>query len=72
MKATGDNYVEIGFYKDRKTMGSTKLYRLHAGENKLSIPVAAEPYKVVVDPRLLLIDRKLEDNEVKLGKEKRK
>lgn len=70
VKATGDSYVEIGFYKDRKTMGSTNMYKLHAGENKLSIPVSAAPYKVVVDPRLLLIDRKLDDNEMKLGKEK--
>lgn len=69
--AKGVSYVEIGYYKDRKTIGDINLYKLHAGENKLSIPVSADPYKVVVDPRLLLIDRKLEDNEIKLGSERR-
>ncbi|MBX2905728.1 MAG: ABC transporter permease [Taibaiella sp.] len=68
-RATGDSYVEIAMYRDRKTMDAPHMYILHPGENKLSIPVEKEPYKVVLDPRVLLIDRKLDDNEQKIGKD---
>jgi len=64
--ATGDNYVEIGVYKNKKDLLSIKMYKLKQGENKLSIPVSEKPYKVVIDPRLLLIDKKLDDNEMKI------
>ena len=64
--ATGDNYVEIGVYKNKKDLLSIKMYKLKQGENKLSIPVSEKPYKVMIDPRLLLIDKKLDDNEMKI------
>jgi aminopeptidase N len=68
-QAPGNNYVEIGIYSDRKTMAKNDRYKLKPGINKLSIPVDAKVYKVVVDPRLLLIDKKPDDNEVKLEKD---
>jgi len=64
--ATGDNYVEIGLYKNRTTLMQVAMYKLKPGENKISIIANEKPYKVVIDPRLLLIDRKLDDNEMKL------
>jgi ABC-2 type transport system permease protein len=67
-KAAGSNYIEVGIYKDRKTLTSVAMYKFAPGVSKLSIPVSFRPYKVVLDPRLLLIDKKLEDNEVKLEK----
>jgi ABC-2 type transport system permease protein len=68
LKAAGSNYVEIGIYKDRKTLISLNKYKLVPGKNALHLPVLDKPYKVVVDPRLLLIDKNLDDNETKLGK----
>lgn len=66
---SGSNYVEIGVYKDRKTLAYKSMYKLHYGSNKLTIPLTFKPYKVVVDPRILLIDRKLDDNEKRLNNE---
>jgi ABC-2 type transport system permease protein len=70
-KTTGSNYIEVGIYKDRKTLVSVNRYKLAPGISKLSIPVSEAPYKVVLDPRLLLIDKKLEDNEFKLAKDEK-
>ena len=64
--APSDNYVEVGLYKNRTTLMQVAMYKLKPGENHLTIISKEKPYKVVVDPRLLLIDRKLDDNEVKL------
>jgi hypothetical protein len=61
-----NDYIEIGIYNDRTTLAQVQRYKLKGGETKLSIPVSKRPYKVVVDPRLLLIDKKLDDNEMKL------
>jgi len=61
----------VGIYKDRKTLVSVNRYKLAPGISKLSIPVNEIPYKVVLDPRLLLIDKKLEDNEFKLAKDEK-
>ena len=61
-----ENYVEIGIYKDKSKMMQLTRYKLKTGVTKLSIPVSDKPYKVVIDPRLLLIDKKLDDNEMKM------
>jgi ABC-2 type transport system permease protein len=64
--ATSENYVEVGVYKNKNTLESLHRYKLKTGETKLSIIVNEKPYKVVLDPHLLLIDRKLDDNELRL------
>ncbi len=64
-----DDYIEIGVYKDRKSSPQITRYKLKGGETKLSIPTNDKPYKVIIDPRLLLIDKKLDDNEMKLEDE---
>ena len=61
-----ENYIEIGVYKNKNTIMQLARYKLKTGETKLSILVSEKPYKVVVDPRVLLIDKKLDDNEMKL------
>ena len=61
-----ENYIEIGVYKNKNTIMQLTRYKLKTGETKLSIPVSEKPYKVVIDPRLLLIDKNLDDNEMKL------
>ena len=61
-----ENYVEIGIYKDRKSLTTLNRYKLKTGETKMTMAVDYKPYKVMVDPRMLLIDRKLDDNEMKL------
>ena len=60
------NYVEIGVFKNKSSIIELTRYKLKQGITKLSIPVNDKPYKVVIDPRLLLIDRKLDDNEQRL------
>ena len=64
-----NDYVEIGVYKDRKSPPQITRLKLKGGETKLSIPSSEKPYKIVIDPRLLLIDKKLDDNEMKLEDE---
>jgi ABC-type transport system involved in multi-copper enzyme maturation permease subunit len=61
-----NDYVEVGVYKSRTALMQVEMYKLKDGVNKIVIPVGEKPYKVVVDPRLLLIDRKLSDNEMKV------
>jgi aminopeptidase N len=61
-----NDYVEIGVYKNRTSLMQVTMHKLKGGINKLSLPVNEKPYKVIVDPRLLLIDRKLSDNEMKI------
>jgi len=68
-KVAGSNYIEVALYKDRKTRSYLGRYKLHGGKNELHIPVTFKPYKVVVDPRELLIDRQQDDNEFRLGKD---
>jgi ABC-2 type transport system permease protein len=68
VKATGESYVEVGVYKNRSELISLKKYKLHEGLNKLKIAVKERPYKLVLDPRCLLIDKNLDDNEFKVGK----
>lgn len=69
-ETNSENYIEIGVYKDRKSIMSLNRYKLKTGTAKLTIPVAEKPYKVVIDPRLLLIDKKLDDNELRLEQPK--
>ncbi len=67
--ATADNYIEVGIYKDSKSLSHVQMYKLKPGVNTLSITVSDKPYKVAIDPRMLLIDKKLEDNEMKFDKQ---
>ena len=62
-----NDYIEVAVYKDKNTIQQLTSYRLKDGITKLSIPVSAQPYKVVIDPRFLLIDKKPDDNEMKPG-----
>ncbi len=64
--APGSNYVDIGIYRTKDTLATMVRFKLDSGATKLSIPVADKPYKVVVDPYLMLIDKKLSDNEKRL------
>ena len=61
-----NDYIEVGVYKKKNAVLNLTRYKLKGGETKLSIPVSERPYKVVIDPRLLLMDKKLDDNEQKL------
>ena len=61
--APSDNYVEVGIYKNRTELLQRTMMKLKTGDNKFSMVFKDKPYKVVVDPRLLLIDRKPDDNE---------
>ena len=62
-----DDYIEVAIYKDKNSILELNRYKLKIGEVKLSIPTQVKPYKVVIDPRFLLIDKKPDDNEMKLS-----
>jgi aminopeptidase N len=62
-----NDYIEVAVYKDKNTILQLVRYKLKDGVTKLSIPTNVKPYKVVLDPRLLLIDKKSDDNEIKLS-----
>lgn len=68
--APSKDYIEIGVYKNKTTMLPVRMYQLKQGVTKLSITADEKPYKVVIDPRMLLIDKKLDDNERKLDNDK--
>lgn len=61
-----ENYIEVGIYKDRSNLTTVNRYKLKQGATTLSISTPYKPYKVVIDPRILLIDKKPSDNELKL------
>ena len=65
-EASSENYIEIGVYKNKNSLAVLNRYKLKTGVTKLFISVNEKPYKVIIDPRLLLIDKKLDDNEIKL------
>lgn len=68
--AGGSNYVEVGIYKNKSTVLSLTRLKLKPGANKVTLDAAEKPYKVVLDPRLLLIDKKTDDNEMRLEETK--
>jgi aminopeptidase N len=61
-----NDYIDVAVYKDKSTILTTIRYKLKDGITKLSIPTSVKPYKVVLDPQVLLIDKKVDDNEKKL------
>jgi len=69
--APSDDYIEIGIYKDRKTMMQLTRYKIKGGKTTMSIPVAEKPYKVVIDPRMLLMDKKTDDNEMRIDNDEK-
>lgn len=64
--APSDNYVEIGVYKNKSSLMQLSRYKLKQGVTNMIVSVKEKPYKIVIDPRLLLIDKKLDDNELRL------
>ena len=67
-----NEWIEIGFYdKDPgETFGDEwiKLERVHITEAKteLSFDIDTKPSYIVLDPRRLLIERDVDDNEIKV------
>jgi ABC-type transport system involved in multi-copper enzyme maturation permease subunit len=68
--APGNNYIDVGIYKNKSTLLSLTRIKMKSGINKIALPAAEKPYKVVLDPRLLLIDKKTDDNEMRLEENK--
>ena len=57
-----DDLLEIGFYDDNDTLIAIKSVRVHQRRNELSFLVGKKPSKIILDPNLLLLDQKMEDN----------
>jgi ABC-2 type transport system permease protein len=60
---TNFDWVEIGLYNEADKLAETRHVRMEIGANTVSFKeLTFEPYKIEVDPNLLLIDLDLEDN----------
>ena len=65
---TLDEPVEIAFYKDDPSNSweeepmLLKRFRLTEAETELSFELSERPGYIVIDPRALLMERKLNDN----------
>ena len=62
-----NDYIQIGIYKDHNAKPEIRLYKLKNGKTTLHIPVEYMPYKAALDPQLLLIDKNVDDNELRVG-----
>jgi hypothetical protein len=68
-KAVASNdYIEVGLYDKNDKCMKLQKFKMHKGVNNISMEINKEPYKVIVDPEHLLIDKKLDDNEKTLDK----
>jgi ABC-type transport system involved in multi-copper enzyme maturation permease subunit len=68
-KAVASNdYIEVGLYDRNDKCMKLQKFKMHKGVNNISMEINKEPYKVIVDPEHLLIDKKLDDNEKTLDK----
>ena len=66
-----NDYMELAVYKDKNTILQSIRYKLKDGVNQISIPVGVKPYKVVLDPHFMLIDKNGDDNEMRLETEEK-
>ena len=62
-----NDYIEVAVYKNKGKVLQLNRYKLEDGINKLKIHTADKPYKVVIDPRYLLMEKKPDDNEKRLN-----
>lgn len=67
--ANCNDYIEIAVYKDKNTVLKLDRYKLKNGTASLAITTDVKPYKVVIDPRYTLMDKKPDDNEMRVGAE---
>ena len=66
-----NDYMEFAVYKDKNTILQSIRYKLKDGVNQISIPVGVKPYKVMLDPHFMLIDKNGDDNEMRLETEEK-
>ena len=62
-----NDFVDVGIFKEKGKVLQMNRIRLKNGENKLHFTVDEKPYKVMIDPHYLLIDKKPDDNEYRFG-----
>lgn len=62
-----NDYIEVAAYKPKGVMMQLFRYKLKSGETKLRLMFDEKPYRMVIDPRFLLIDKKPDDNEFRVG-----
>lgn len=61
-----NDYFEVGLYKNSKDRITLNKYKLKSGINNINIPSDEKIYKAVIDPRFLLIDKKPNNNTLRL------
>jgi len=57
-----DDYIEIGLMNNQNQIYQVEKIRVTNLHNKISILSPKKPSKVILDPNLLLIDKRHEDN----------
>ena len=55
------DYIEIGVYDEKEELLHLEQVKVTQLDNQLQLVLEQKPEKVVLDPRLLLVDRELED-----------
>lgn len=66
LKAPCLDYVDVALFSNKDKIAQTFRYKLAAGKTTLHLPANTKPYKVVIDPQILLMDKKPSDNEKRL------
>ncbi|MBC7552478.1 MAG: hypothetical protein H7257_00715 [Taibaiella sp.] len=66
---TCNDYIDIAVYKDRNNIEQITRLKIKNGKTSFTLPSKSKPYKVVIDPNNLLIDKKPGNNEMKITTE---
>jgi len=61
-----NDYVEIGIYNKNEKLIQLIKYKVIGEKNKFDIRLDEKPYKVILDPNLILIDKNIENNKIEL------
>ncbi len=67
-----DDLIEVGVFAGAEEGASGEplylgMHRIRSGAQRLTVRVPGEPARAGIDPRLLLLDVKAEDNLAKVG-----
>ncbi|WP_299212444.1 M1 family aminopeptidase [uncultured Aquimarina sp.] len=60
------DYIEIGFYNEDDELISLEVLKISQNSNQIIFRLKEKPYKVVIDPNYLLIEKDIDDNVFRL------
>ncbi|WP_298545867.1 M1 family aminopeptidase [uncultured Aquimarina sp.] len=57
-----EDYIEIGFYNENEELISLEVLKISQKSNQIIFYLKEKPYKVVIDPNYLLIEKDIDNN----------